>query len=136
MCLITGDFNCDLEKPSGNNSSSSNCANMLLVMLGDKFIIASKNKNFSYIHSSGSVTNLDHVMHTWSVIPSKILVSDSNFMSDHFPLFFNIDLNVSVLPPLGRLQKRPYFVCEWKCGLWVHFSWLVMNLFQKGISFH
>jgi len=62
--LITGDFNCDLENLSGNNSSSSNRANMLLSMLGDEFILASKNKNFSYIHNLGSVSNLDHVMHT------------------------------------------------------------------------
>ena len=113
-CLITGDFNCDLENPSGNNSSSSNRANMLLGMLGDEFILVSKNKNFSYIHNSGSMSNLDHVMHTQSLTPSEVLVSDSNFTSDHFPLFFNIDLNSSVPPPPGRLQKRPYFVCDWK----------------------
>ena len=63
-CLITGDFNCDLENLRGNNCSSSNRAYILLGMLGDEFILMSKNKNFSYIHNSGSVSNLDHVMHT------------------------------------------------------------------------
>ena len=28
--------------------------------------------------------------------------------------FFKIDLNVCAAPPPGRLQKRPYFVCDWK----------------------
>jgi len=101
---------------SGNNCSSSNRANMLLAMLGDEFILTSKNKNFLYIHNSGSVSNLDHVMHTRSVTSSELLVSDSNFTSHHFRFFFNIDLNFSVLPPPGRLQKCPYFVCDWKCA--------------------
>ena len=76
-----------VENLSGNNSSSSNRANVLLGMLGDEFILASKNKNFSYMHNSGSMSNLDHVMHTRSLTPSEVFVSDSKFTSDHFPLF-------------------------------------------------
>ena len=53
-------------------------------------------------------------MHTRSVTSSEVPVSNSNFISDHFLLFFNIDLNVCAAPPPGRLQKRPYFVCDWK----------------------
>ena len=76
-----------VENLSGNNSSSSNRANVLLGMLGDEFILASKNKNFSYMHNSGSMSNLDHVMHTRSLTPSEVFVSDSKFTSNHFPLF-------------------------------------------------
>ena len=58
-CVIVGDFNCDLTK---KNETPSSRVTLLYGLLEIEYILASKNKDFSYIHNSRSTSNIDQYL--------------------------------------------------------------------------
>ena len=78
----------DLTNPH-NSSGDSDYSSIIFGLLNDDCVVALKNESFTYVYNLGSTSNLDHVSHTSSVTIAKVVVSNSNFMSDHFPLSFS-----------------------------------------------
>jgi len=75
----------DLTNPH-NSCGDSDYSDIIFGPLNDDCVVALKNECFTYVYNLGSTSNLDHVCHTSSVTIAKVVVSNSNFMSDHFPL--------------------------------------------------
>ena len=82
-CIIVGDFNCNLEVDI--SAQNSRCC-ILIGILENRFTIHRKNQNFSYIHQSGSTSNLDHIVSSSSLPVREVLVLPNSFTSDHFPV--------------------------------------------------
>lgn len=58
-CVIVGEFNCDL---TTKNETPSSRVTLLYGLLDSEYILASKNKDFSYIHNSRSTSNIDQYL--------------------------------------------------------------------------
>jgi len=112
-CIVTGDFNCDLTD-SLNSSGDSVRPSIIFGLFDDDYLVAPKNKSFTYVHNSGSTSNLDHVCHTRSVTIVEVGVSDSSFTSDHFPLFFSArfdDVGPSFIP--FAKKRSVFYISDW-----------------------
>ena len=59
-----------------------------------------KDPNFTFIHNSGSTSNIDHVFSNFS-IPSPLHVDSEHTASDHLGLKFNVPFSQDVK------SKRP-----------------------------
>ena len=70
--VILGDFNCPLSANVNELDSieSSLRENMIYGLLDDSFIVSGKTQKFTFIHSSGSAFDLDHVICSKQLSPS------------------------------------------------------------------
>ena len=78
-CLIIGDFNCNLA------DEKRSYAQLIKSMLPEYFTLLRKDKLYSYISTSNTVTNLDHVQYSASA-NYEVTVSSEGFYSDHLPI--------------------------------------------------
>ena len=81
-----GDFNCDISKSESSRSA------LLLSLIPNESALVPKAGDFTYIHPTGSVSNLDHVLVSSSIFSRSLTVDVlrecSFFVSDHLPLSF------------------------------------------------
>lgn len=104
--LIIGDFNCDL------TDTDSPRTQIALGVLPDGFKVVDKDKNFSYCHNSGSVSNLDHVVTSFNVQNESVSVLMGGTLSDHLPI------SLSFACPFSEVKKsaapKLKVVQDWK----------------------
>ena len=82
---ILGDFNCDPNIANERGTILSSCL--------PNFSVLPKSQDFTYIHWSGSTTNIDHVFSSNPRDPLPVVTVIEDFpVSDHMPLQF-------LLPP-------------------------------------
>ena len=82
---ILGDFNCDPNIANERGTILSSCL--------PNFSVLPKSQDFTYIHWSGSTTNIDHFFSNPSDPLPVVIVMEYFPVSDHIPLQF-------LLPPL------------------------------------
>ena len=97
-CILIGDFNCDLLE----NSSAR--AETFLSVLPIGYSIVPKDRNYSFISTSGNASNLDHVVflhpHNLDLIVKVSLEGED---SDHIPLFLSFPVRDT---PSSEFIKR------------------------------
>jgi exonuclease III len=81
--VILGDFNCNIE------DSSKSCAQVLLSSLPNGFKLATKNKQYSFISLSQSVSNIDHAI-SYNVELPTVQVGLDRMYTGHLPLSVTI----------------------------------------------
>ena len=78
-CVIIGDYNCDIADDSSPRSQ------LILSTLENRYRVLPKDIDFTFVHTSGSVSNIDHVGCTLNVSGTVrvLMVSHS---TDHIPI--------------------------------------------------
>lgn len=99
-CVILGDFNCPMsaEFTETNALFTGDRESMVHGLLDDTFTILEKNQNFTYIHNTGSTSNLDHVICSKDLLPTSVRVSGTTFTSDHF------SIELQITPPATQSE--------------------------------
>ena len=78
-CVIIGDYNCDLADDSSPRSQ------LILSTLENRYRVLPKDNDFTFVHTSGSVSNIDHVACTLNVSGTVSVLMGSH-STDHIPL--------------------------------------------------
>lgn len=86
--IIVGDLNCNINRESTRSD-------LVLQSLPDGYQIVAKSADFSYIHNSGCVSDIDHCVCSAGVICSSVEVHDEERDYDHLPLSFTVSVSHS-----------------------------------------
>ena len=86
---MIGDVNCDVH-------CSSIRANLVLLSLPNGYLTASKALNYSYIHNSGTVTNIDHRIYSADVLCSVVHMDEDERDLDALPLSITVTLTADL----------------------------------------
>ena len=119
------DFNCDISKSESSRSA------LLLSLIPNGNALVPKAGDFTYIHPTGSVSNLDHALVSSSIFSSSLTVDVLRefFVSDHLPLSFRISASFYRIRANRPLKWRT--IIEWsKTDLTQDQYWLD-NLLSK-----
>ena len=81
--MLIGDLNCDITVSSTRKEAVFQC-------LPTVFKVLTKDLSYTYIHCSGSVSNLDHSICHHSLQTSAVHVDEDERDYDHLPLYFDI----------------------------------------------
>lgn len=96
--LICGDFNC--------NIAISDVRSSALLSLFSVFTIVSKDADFTYVHNSGSCSNLDHVLvSNAALLPQPVHVGLDMPISDHFYLSFHLNIQIPSFKIIHRSSQ-------------------------------
>ena len=87
--VLIGNLNCDI-------TISSTRMKALFQCLPSAFKVLTKDLSFTYIHCSGSVSNLDHCICYHSLQTSAVHVDEDERDYDHLPLHFDITVTSDV----------------------------------------
>ena len=123
--ILLGDFNCDISKSESSRSA------LLLSLIPNESALVPKAGDFTYIHPTGSVSNLDHVLVSSSIFSSSLTVDVLRefFVSDHLPLSFRISA------PFYRMRaNRPLkwrTIIEWSKTDLTQYQYWLDNLLSK-----
>lgn len=79
--LVCGDFQCDLTNPSNKLSE------IFFSVIPAGYDLCEKTDAYTYIHNSGSTTNIDHVLCNFS-LGAPVTVDSEHTVSDHLGLCF------------------------------------------------
>ena len=109
--LLIGDFNCDVH-------SSSTRANLVLDSLPIGYRIVPKALNYSYIHNSGTVTNIDHCICSADVPCSVVNVDEDERDFDHLPLSLTVTLTADPSNHPCAANKKWCMKREWSKANW------------------
>ena len=85
--VVAGNFNADL-------LNSSIRSDIVFYSLSE-FKLVGKNRPFSYIHHSGSLSNIDHVLCSPNLSVSTISVHQTESNKDHLPISFMLGISLS-----------------------------------------
>ena len=107
-CILIGDFNCDLLE----NSSAR--AETFLSILPTGYSIVPKDRNYSFISTSGNTSNLDHVVFLHPPNPDLIVkVGLEGEYSDHIPLFLSIPVRDTPSSEFAKRKSKFLRVKSW-----------------------
>ena len=101
-CVIIGDYNCDLA------DDSSPWSQLILSILENRYCVLPKDNDFTFIHTSGSVSNIDHVACTLNV-SGTVSVLIGSHSTDHIP----IEASVNVCIPKEKSSSQWYEIKDW-----------------------
>ena len=104
--IVLGDFNTDLDEQSYRSREILECM--------PPYVILKKDLSYSYIHQSGSVSNIDHIISSSQLECSIIHVDIETDDIDHLSLSFTTKLkrNLCNVAPIGNSK---WFKCSnWK----------------------
>jgi len=104
--VVLGDFNTDLDEQSYRSREILECM--------PPYVILKKDLSYSYIHQSGSVSNIDHIISSSQLKCSIIHVDIESDDIDHLSLSFTTELkrNLCNVAPIGNSK---WFKCSnWK----------------------
>ena len=100
--LVCGDFQCD-------PLLKGKLQDVLMTCIPSECTLYTKDQNFTFIHNSGSTSNIDHVFSNFT-IPSPIQVDSEHTASDHLGLKFRVPFSRAVKSRnRGYIERR-----EWK----------------------
>ena len=94
--LIIGDFNCDF------TDSDNPRTQVALGILPDGDKALNKDKNFTYCHNIGSVSNLDHTVTSIDVQNLSVSVLVDGTLSDH------LSMSLQLKGPFPEVQKKEH----------------------------
>lgn len=110
--MVFGDVNCDI------NSVSSRSTQLLDIFPND-YQILSKDESFSYIHNSGSVSDIDHCIISSGVKCSNVHVNTEERDLDHLPLSVTVTLKLSNSHSFNSPRSKKWFSRrEWSKVNW------------------
>ena len=103
QCVVMGNFNFNL--------LDSTCARSQLLngIFNDKLIILLKDSNYSFVHNSGSVSNINHTACSKNTNGSVTVLKDTIF-ADHLPLLSSLSIKPALRQPKNDKWK---VVGEW-----------------------
>ena len=110
--LLMGDMNCDMTMSSPRSDSLLEC-----LPLG--FRILTKDLPFTYIHASGSRSNLDHCVCSAGVTTSTVHVDEDERDYDHIPISLCVSVTSKLVINAPQsvekkwFQRRNWNRCDW-----------------------
>ena len=104
--VLIGDLNCD-------NTVSSTRKEGLFQCLPSVFKVLTKNLSFTYIHCSGSVSNLDHCICYHSLQTSAVIVDEDERDYDHLPLYFDIMVTSDIYSNQPSMSHKWFEKRDW-----------------------
>ena len=127
--LIAGDFNADL--------LSSNIRSDLIFDSLPQFKLVEKTCIYSYLHHSGSQSNIDHVVCSPGLPVSTVTVHEDHCDLDHLPISFVFQIPICTNRNALQAGRRWVFRRNWnKINLSLYISTLAMLLATIQVPFH
>ena len=109
-CVVIGDFNCNLSEISSLQSSRTS---LIKNLFGDYLAVVGKDRDFTYIHSSSSVSNLDHVAISHNLTVQNVRVVTDYQISDHLPVSSSVHIVSSNGHQTRQETQQPKFRLDW-----------------------
>ena len=109
-CVVIGDFNCNLSKISSLQSSRTS---LIKNLFGDYLAEVGKDRDFTYIHSSSSVSNLDHIAISQNLTVQNFRVVTDYQISDDLPVSSSVHIVSSNCHQTRQETQQPKFRLHW-----------------------